>query len=65
MILDEPFLNSMDEHICSDSFAKDGDASTQYNCEPFMNENRPRLRTKPIVLIYVDWVVHYSILLPT
>jgi hypothetical protein len=28
---------------CSDSFAKDGDASTQYNCEPFMNENRPRL----------------------
>ena len=28
---------------CSDSFAKDGDAATQYNCEPFMNENRPRL----------------------
>ena len=28
---------------CSDSFAKDGDAATQYNCEPFMNEDRPRL----------------------
>lgn len=28
---------------CSDSFSKDGDATTQYNCEPFMNENRPRL----------------------
>ena len=32
------------EHIfCSDSFAKDGDASTQYNCEPFFNDKRPRL----------------------
>ena len=31
-------------HIfCSDSFAKDGDAVTQYNCEPFFNENRPTL----------------------
>ena len=31
-------------HIfCSDSFAKDGDASTQYNCEPFLNQKRPRL----------------------
>lgn len=29
--------------FCSDSFAKDGDASTQYNCEPFMNKKRPRL----------------------
>ena len=29
--------------FCSDSFAKEGDASTQYNCEPFMNEDRPRL----------------------
>ena len=28
---------------CSDSFAKDGDASTQYNMEPFLNENKPRL----------------------
>ena len=32
------------EHVfCSDSFAKDGDAATQYNCEPFFNDNRPRL----------------------
>jgi len=32
------------EHIfCSDSFAKDGDASSQYNCEPFFNNKRPRL----------------------
>ena len=29
--------------FCSDSFAKDGDASTQYNCEPFVNKKRPRL----------------------
>ena len=29
--------------FCSDSFAKDGDAATQYNCEPFMNSKRPRL----------------------
>ena len=29
--------------FCSDSFAKDGDAVTQYNCEPFMNPKRPRL----------------------
>jgi len=29
--------------FCSDSFAKDGDAVTQYNCEPFMNQKRPRL----------------------
>ena len=29
--------------FCSDSFANDGDASTQYNCEPFMNKNKPRL----------------------
>jgi hypothetical protein len=28
---------------CSDSFAPGGDASTQYNCEPFMNPNKPRL----------------------
>jgi hypothetical protein len=26
--------------FCSDSFAKDGDAVTQYNCEPFFNEKR-------------------------
>lgn len=29
--------------FCSDSFAPDGDAATQYNIEPFMNKNRPRL----------------------
>jgi hypothetical protein len=29
--------------FCSDSFDKKGDAATQYNCEPFMNENKPRL----------------------
>jgi hypothetical protein len=29
--------------FCSDSFAPGGDASTQYNCEPFMNEKKPRL----------------------
>lgn len=29
--------------FCSDSFANGGDASTQYNCEPYMNEDKPRL----------------------
>ena len=29
--------------FCSDSFATNGDASTQYNCEPYMDENKPRL----------------------
>jgi hypothetical protein len=29
--------------LCSDSFAPGGDAVTQYNCEPFMNENKPRI----------------------
>jgi len=29
--------------FCSDSFAPGGDAATQYNCEPFFNENKPRL----------------------
>ena len=28
---------------CSDSFDVGGDASTQYNCEPFFNENKARL----------------------
>lgn len=31
------------EIFCSDSFAKTGDASTQYNCEPFLDENKPRI----------------------
>ena len=29
--------------ICSDSYAPDGDAVTQYNCEPYLNEDKPRL----------------------
>lgn len=29
--------------FCSDSFQLGGDASTQYNTEPYMNENKPRL----------------------
>ena len=29
--------------FCSDSFGPGGDASTQYNCEPFFNEKKPRL----------------------
>ena len=29
--------------ICSDSFGPNGDATTQYNCEPYFNENKPRL----------------------
>ena len=33
----------LDNAFCSDSFAPGGDASTQYNCEPFFNENKPRL----------------------
>ena len=32
-----------DKPFCSDSFANGGDASTQYNCEPFLNKNKPRL----------------------
>ena len=32
-----------DRVFCSDSFGPGGDASTQYNCEPFLNENKPRL----------------------
>jgi hypothetical protein len=29
--------------VCSDSFDKKGDAATQYNCEPYFNEEKPRL----------------------
>ena len=29
--------------FCSDSFKKDEDAHTQYNCEPYFNEKKPRL----------------------
>jgi len=31
------------KQFCSDSFAPDGDAVTQYNTEPFLNNNRARL----------------------
>ena len=31
------------KQMCSDSFALGGDAATQYNCEPFFDENKPRL----------------------
>ena len=34
------FQNNM---FCSDSFASGGDAATQYNCEPYMNEKKPRI----------------------
>jgi hypothetical protein len=29
--------------FCSDSFSPEGDASTQYNCEPYFNKKKPRL----------------------
>ena len=29
--------------FCSDSFSPGGDASTQYNCEPYLNKKKPRL----------------------
>jgi len=29
--------------MCSDSFHSKGDAATQYNCEPYLNKNKPRL----------------------
>jgi len=32
-----------DKIICSDSYHPDGDAATQYNCEPYFNKNKPRL----------------------
>jgi hypothetical protein len=35
------------KQFCSDSFAPGGDAATQYNCEPYMNENKPRLDPNP------------------
>jgi hypothetical protein len=27
--------------ICSDSFSQNGDAATQYNCNPYLNNNKP------------------------
>ncbi len=32
-----------DKQFCSDSFGPGGDAVTQYNMEPFLNNNKPRL----------------------
>jgi len=32
-----------DKKLCSDSFASGGDAATQYNCEPYMNQQKPRI----------------------
>ena len=32
-----------DVFLCSDSFHPKGDAATQYNIEPYFNENKPRL----------------------
>ena len=29
--------------FCSDSYEKDGDAHGQYNCDPFLNHNKPRI----------------------
>lgn len=31
------------ERFCSDSYAKDGDATTQYNTEPFLNNKKKRI----------------------
>ena len=31
------------ELICSDSYSQNGDANTQYNCEPYFNANKARL----------------------
>ncbi len=33
--------------ICSDSFHPDGDAATQYNCLPYLNEKKPVLMPNP------------------
>ena len=35
------------KQYCSDSFAPGGDAATQYNIEPFMNNKKPRLDPNP------------------
>ena len=35
--------NFQGKKYCSDSFAVGGDGHTQYNCEPYMNENKPRI----------------------
>ena len=36
----ELFINIKEDVIFSDSFSEKGDASTQYNCEPYLNPNK-------------------------
>ena len=36
-----------DVTYCSNSFSKDGDASTQYNFEPYINEDKPKVYPNP------------------
>ena len=36
-----------DQLFCSDSFAKTGDAYSQYNCEPYMNTDKKRIDPNP------------------
>jgi len=31
------------QFLCSDSYHPEGDAATQYNCEPYFNDKKPRL----------------------
>jgi hypothetical protein len=33
--------------FCSDSFHSDGDAATQYNCEPYYNKSKPHIAPNP------------------
>jgi hypothetical protein len=33
--------------FCSDSFAENGDANSQYNCEPYFNPKKPRIDPNP------------------
>ena len=33
--------------MCSDSFHPKGDAASQYNCEPYLDSNKPRLEPNP------------------
>ena len=33
--------------IVSDSFDRNGDAATQYNCDPYLNQKKPRLDPNP------------------
>jgi hypothetical protein len=33
--------------FCSDSFAPGGDAHTQYNCEPYLSDKKPRIDPNP------------------